>query len=182
MIMDIPVKLMKRTKAYEGTVLKVYDDEVEVKGIHAHWDFIHHDGAAAVVPVADDGRIMMVRQYRHALGRYTLELPAGKVDSPDEPKIECARRELEEETGYRSDNLEHLIDINTTVAFCDEFIGIFVARDLVKTHQNLDEDEEIDVQLWEVDKLVEKIYSGEMTDSKTVAAILAYKNKTEKNQ
>lgn len=174
--MDCPVKLIKRTKAYEGAVLNVYDDEVEIKSTRAHWDFIHHDGAAAVVPVTDDGKILMVRQYRHALGRYTLELPAGKVDSPDEPKIECARRELEEETGYRSDNLEHLIDINTTVAFCDEFIGLFVAKNLIRTHQNLDPDEEIDVQPWDVDELVKRIYSGEMTDSKTIAGILAYKN------
>lgn len=178
--MDKPVKLIKRTKAYKGTVLDVYDDEVEIKGNHAHWDYIHHDGAAAVVPVTDDGKILMVRQYRHALGRYTLELPAGKVDSPDEPKIDCAKRELEEETGYRSDDFEHLIDINTTVAFCDEFIGVFVARNLIKTHQNLDEDEEIDVQPWDVDDLVKKIYAGEMTDSKTIAGILAYKNLTEK--
>lgn len=175
--MDVPVKLISRTKAYDGAVLDVYDDEVEIKGIRTHWDYIHHDGAAAVVPVTDDGKILMVRQYRHALGRYTLELPAGKVDDPNEPKIECAGRELEEETGYRSDDLEHLIDINTTVAFCDEFIGVYVARHLVKTHQNLDADEDIDVSAWSVDELVKKIYAGEMTDSKTIAGILAYKSK-----
>ena len=70
-----------------------------------------------------DGKILMVRQYRNALDRFTLEIPAGKLDAPDEPKIECAARELEEETGFRSENLEFLMTVNTTVAFCDERIG-----------------------------------------------------------
>ena len=173
--MDKPVKLIERKHAYKGVVIDVYDDLVEIKGTQAHWDFIHHDGAAAVVPVMDDGKILMVRQYRHALQRYTLELPAGKVDSPDEPKLECAIRELEEETGYASDDFEHLIDVNTTVAFLDEFISIYVARNLRKTEQNLDPDEEITVEAWELDDLIDKIYKFEITDSKTMAALLAYK-------
>lgn len=91
-------------------------------------DFIHHDGAAAVVPVMDDGKILMVTQYRNALERDTLEIPAGKLDAPGEPGIECASRELEEETGYRSEDLEWLITLRTTVAFCDEKIDIYVAE------------------------------------------------------
>lgn len=174
--MEKPVKLIKRTKAYEGVILNVYDDEVEVKGNRTHWDFIHHDGAACVIPVNDDGKILMVRQYRHALGRYTLELPAGKVDAPDEPHIVCAKRELEEETGYASEDLVHLIDVNTTVAFCDEKIGVFVAKNLKKTQQNLDADEEIDVLALSIDELVEKIYAYEITDAKTIAGLLAYKS------
>ena len=90
---------LKRELKYQGTILKIYEDTVLANGHEAHWDFIHHDGAAAVVPVTDDGKILMVRQYRNALNRETLEIPAGKLDAPDEPKIECAYRELEEETG-----------------------------------------------------------------------------------
>ena len=116
----------------------------------------------------------MVRQYRNALDRETLEIPAGKLDAPDEPKITCAYRELEEETGFRSDNLEYLISINTTVAFCDEAIDIFVARNLIPSHQHLDEDEVIDVEPWELEDLLKLIYEGKMTDGKTVAAICAY--------
>lgn len=173
--MNVPVKLIERQLAHKGAVLDIYDDLVEIRGVQAHWDYIHHDGAAAVVPVTDDGKILMVRQYRHALQRYTLELPAGKVDDPEEPKIECAMRELEEETGYASEDFEHLIDINTTVAFCDEFISIYVARNLRKTEQHLDADEEIDVEEWNIDDLIAKIYNFEITDSKTMAALLAYK-------
>ena len=174
---EAPVKVLEHRLAYQGKILKIYDDLVEVNGRHTHWDLVHHNGAAAVLPVTEDGRILMVRQYRHALGRFTLEIPAGKLDSPDEPMIECARRELEEETGYRSEDLELLININTTVAFCDEFIGVFLARDLKKTQQHLDLDEDINVEAWELPDLLELIYTQKMTDSKTVAAILAYANK-----
>ena len=165
---------LKRQLRYQGTILKIYEDTVLANGHEAHWDFIHHDGAAAVLPVRDDGKILMVRQYRNALDRDTLEIPAGKLDEPDEPKIECAYRELEEETGYRTEKLEYLISLNTTVAFCDEAIDIFVARNLIPSHQHLDEDEVIEVEPWDLEDLLELIYTGKMTDAKTVAAISAY--------
>ena len=174
---EAPVKVLEHRLSYQGKILRIYDDLVEVNGRHTHWDLVHHNGAAAVLPVTDDGKILMVRQYRHALSRYTLEIPAGKLDSPDEPMIECARRELEEETGYRSDDLSLLLNINTTVAFCDEFIGVFLAKDLKKSQQHLDLDEDINVEAWELKDLLELIYTQKMTDSKTVAAILAYANK-----
>lgn len=169
-----PVIRLDRTLKYTGTVLKVYEDKVLANGHEAHWDYIHHDGAAAVVPVTKEGKILMVRQFRNALDRETLEIPAGKVDSPDEPRIECAYRELEEETGFSTEKLEFLIRVNTTVAFCDEGIDVFLARDLIPSHQHLDEDEVIDVEEWELQDLLELIYSGRLTDSKTVAAITAY--------
>lgn len=172
-----PVIRKERNLKYTGAVVKIYEDIVEVNGHEAHWDFIHHDGAAAVVAVADDGRLLMVRQYRNALDRETLEIPAGKLDAPDEPKIECAYRELEEETGYRCEQLEYLMSVNTTVAFCDEAIDIFVARNLIPSKQHLDEDEVINVEAWSVEDLEALIYSGKLTDGKTVAAITAYARK-----
>ena len=172
-----PVIRMDRQLKYTGAILKIYEDTVLANGHEAHWDFIHHDGAAAVVPVTDDGKLLMVRQFRNALNRETLEIPAGKLDDPNEPKIECAYRELEEETGYRCEKLEYLMSMNTTVAFCDEAIDIFVARNLIPSHQHLDEDEVIFVEEWDIADLEELIYSGKMTDAKTVAAILAYARK-----
>ena len=173
--MSEEVKRIGRDLAYEGTVIKVYKDHMKfANGNTAEWDFIHHDGAAAVLPVTEDGKILMVRQYRNALDRYTLEIPAGKLDSPDEAKIDCAYRELEEETGYRCDHLEYLMSVNTTIAFCDEALDIFLARDLKKTHQHLDPDEEIEIEAWELSDLLKRIYAGELTDGKTVSAILAY--------
>ena len=172
-----PVIRMDRQLKYTGAILKIYEDTVIANGHEAHWDFIHHDGAAAVVPVTDDGKLLMVRQFRNALNRETLEIPAGKLDDPNEPKIECAYRELEEETGYRCEKLEYLMSMNTTVAFCDEAIDIFVARNLIPSHQHLDEDEVIFVEEWDIADLEELIYSGKMTDAMTVAAILAYARK-----
>ncbi|MEG0369580.1 MAG: NUDIX hydrolase [Hungatella sp.] len=168
------VKRLKRELKYQGTILKIYEDTVIANGHEAHWDFIHHDGAAAVLPITEDGRILMVRQYRNALDRETLEIPAGKLDDPLEPKIECAYRELEEETGYRSEHLEYLMSVNTTIAFCDEAIDIFVARNLIPSKQHLDEDEIIEVEAWAVDDLLDLIWAGKMTDAKTIAAITAY--------
>ncbi len=172
-----PVVRLDRKLKYTGTILKIYEDTVIANGHEAHWDFIHHDGAAAVVAVTDEGKLLMVRQFRNALNRETLEIPAGKLDDPNEPKIECAYRELEEETGYRCENLEYLMSMNTTVAFCDEAIDIFLARNLIPSHQHLDEDEIIYVEEWALEDLEELIYSGKMTDAKTVAAILAYARK-----
>ena len=122
----------------------------------------------------------MVRQYRNALNRFTLEIPAGKLDAPDEPKVLCAFRELEEETGFRvesPDSLEYLMSLTTTVAFCDEAIDIFVAHNLIPSHQNLDEDEVINVEPCELADLEEMVYTGKITDGKTIAAIMAYARK-----
>ncbi len=172
-----PVVLKERELKYSGAILNVYQDTVLVNGHEAKWDFIKHNGAAAVLPVADDGRILMVRQYRHALGRETLEIPAGKLDYVGESPIACAARELEEETGFRSDHLEFLMMVNTTIAFCDERIDIYVARDLIPSRQHLDEDEEVYVETWALEDLEQMIYEGKLTDSKTVASILAYARK-----
>ena len=176
--MSETLRRVGRELKYEGTILKVYMDDIEMPdGKIAKWDFINHDGAAAVVPVADDGKILMVRQYRNALDRYTLEIPAGKLDDANEDTAVCAARELEEETGYRSDDLEWLLTLRTTVAFCNEKIEIYVARNLIPSHQNLDEDEFVDVKAYSVEELKEMIFAGKIEDSKTIAAILAYDSK-----
>lgn len=176
--MSEDVKRMGRELAYQGTVLKVYKDHMKFSnGNTEDWDFIHHDGAATVIPVMDDGKILMVKQYRNALERDTLEIPAGKLDDPDEEGIVCASRELKEETGYSSDDLEWLLTIRTTVAFCDERIEVFVARNLIPGEQHLDEDEFVDVKAYKLEELKEMIFEGKIQDSKTMAAILAYESK-----
>ena len=176
--MSEDVKRMGRELAYQGTVLKVYKDHMKFSnGNTEDWDFIHHDGAAAVIPVMDDGKILMVKQYRNALERDTLEIPAGKLDDPDEEGIVCASRDLKEETGYSSDDLEWLLTIRTTVAFCNERIEVFVARNLIPGEQHLDEDEFVDVKAYKLEELKEMIFEGKIQDSKTMAAILAYESK-----
>ncbi|HJD43263.1 MAG TPA: NUDIX hydrolase [Candidatus Mediterraneibacter quadrami] len=176
--MDQHIKRINRELKFRGRIVDFYQDTMEITGedgTHtAIWDFIKHKGAAAVVPVTDDGRILMVRQYRNALERYTLEIPAGALDAEDEPGLACASRELEEETGYRSENLEWLITLRTTVAFCNEKIEVYVAKDLIPSRQHLDEDEFIDLKAYSLDDLKEKIFSGEIEDAKTVASLMAY--------
>jgi len=167
-------KRIKRELAYQGTVMKIYKDYVEVNGHSAVWDFFHHNGGAAVVPITKEGKILMVRQYRNAIDRYTLEIPAGAFDSEIESGAERVARELEEETGYKAGNIEWLITSRSMVAFCNEKVEIYVAKDLKPSKQHLDEEESIELMEFSVDELKEKIFNGEIEDSKTVAALLAY--------
>lgn len=162
----------------KGTIVDYYHDIIKVpNGNVVTWDFIWNKGAAAVVPVREDGKIIMVRQYRNAIDRETIEIPAGGLNYPEEPTLDAAARELEEETGFKSEELEFLISIKTTVAFCNENIDIYVAKNLKSSKQNLDEDEFINVESYTVEELCDMIYTGKIEDSKTVSAIMAYKNK-----
>lgn len=169
---------LDRTLVYKGVIIDFYQDTIKVpNGNVVKWDFIGHKGAAAVVAVNEDGKLLMVRQYRNALDRETLEIPAGALDSADEPTHVAAARELEEETGYKAGKLELLITLRTTVAFCNEKIDVYVATDLQPGKQNLDDDEFINVEAHDIDELVQMIYDCKIEDSKTVAALMAYKNK-----
>ena len=169
------IKRLKRELVAKGAIIDYYRDTMQIpNGNTAQWDLIDHKGAAAVVAVRDDGKILMVRQYRHAIDKYTLEIPAGGIN-PGEDPYEAALRELEEETGYHADKAEHLIDIFTTVAFCSEMIFIYKATDLVKSKQHLEEDEFGNVEEFTIDELVELVFNGTIQDSKTICAIMTYK-------
>ncbi len=171
-------KRIKRELVAKGHIIDYYQDTMQIpNGNVAVWDFIRHKGAAAMVAVREDGKLLMVRQYRNALERETLEIPAGGLNGTDEPSDLAAVRELEEETGYRCEHPQFLISIRTTVAFCNEKIDIYVARDLIPGTQHPDEDEFINVEAYTVEELVDMIYAGKLQDSKTVAAILAYARK-----
>ena len=174
-------KRLSRELVAHGAIIDYYQDTMQSpNGNSAKWDFNKHKGAAAVVPIDEQGRLIMVRQYRNALERYTLEIPAGGLQTPEEPTRDAAARELSEETGYHCDQLELLLSIRTTVAFCNEKIDIYVAEHLTPGKQHLDEDEYVQVKAYPLEELVDKIYAGEIQDSKTVAAILAYKDKYHK--
>lgn len=172
------IKRLKRELVAKGHIIDYYRDTMQIpNGNVAEWDFIEHKGAAAVVAVREDGKLLMVRQYRNALERETLEIPAGGLDGADEPTDRAAGRELKEETGYSCDKLELLLSIRTTVAFCNEKIDIYVAENLTPGEQHLDENEYVNVEAYSIDELTDMIYSGIIQDSKTICAILAYKLK-----
>ena len=123
----------------------------------------------------DDGRILMVRQYRNAVDCYSLEIPAGARNVGEELAVTAAR-ELEEETGFRCDNVEFMFDLYTTVAFCNEQIGIYLAKDLIPSKQNLDDDEFLEVEYYTIDELTDFIKDGTIKDGKTIAALMFYKS------
>ena len=168
-------KRLKRELVVNGVLFDYYQDTMQIpNGNIAKWDLIDHKGAAAVVAVREDGKLLMVRQYRNALERETLEIPAGGLNSRQEPTADAAKRELEEETGYICDEVELLTSIYTTVAFCNEKIDIYIARNMRPGKQHLDEDEFINVEAYTVAELKEMIFQCKIQDSKTICGILTY--------
>ena len=177
MALELRPERIGRKLIHNGAIVDIYQDRMKLPdGSEENFDFIKHKGAAAVIPVLDDGRIVMVRQYRNAIDSYTLEIPAGGLNGPDEPTRVAAHRELEEETGYCTDieNVEFLLSLYTTVAFCNEKIDIYVARDLKKTCQHLDDDEFIDVEIFEPEELANMVREGKIVDAKTIAGLMTY--------
>ncbi len=169
---------LERVEIAKGTIITYCHDKIKVPNGHiCEYDFIKHQGAAAILPVLDDGRLLLVRQYRNALDRFTLEIPAGGLDGPDEPTMDAAVRELEEETGYTSDKVSFLISTYPTVAYGNEKIDIYLAEELKKGERRLDEDEFINVEAWSMEDISELIFAGKLQDSKTIAAVMAYSYK-----
>lgn len=134
-------------------------------------DLLKHPGAAAVLPFLDDGRVLLIRQYRHAAGGELLEVPAGKLD-PGEAPEGCAMRELEEETGYRAGRLEPIGAIWPSPGFTDEKIHLYTAHDLRPTEQRLEDDELIELVPMTFEDAIEGVRSGAIDDAKTGMAIL----------
>lgn len=170
------MKRIKRELMYKGSILDIYKDTMEFSnGKREEWDFVSHRmGAAAILPILPDGKLLLVRQYRNALERETIELPAGCRDSLTEDTKVSAIRELEEETGYRSKKVSFLLSLRTTVAFCDEYIDVYLAEELEPGEQHLDDSESIEVEAYKLEEVCQMIYQGKIQDSKTVAAIMAY--------
>ena len=160
-------------KIYEGKVVRLFRDEVELSdGSRAYREVIRHNGAVCILPLTDDGRVACVTQYRHAIGRLTLELPAGKLDSPDEDMLEAAKRELREETGYNAETYTYIGTLYPSPAILSEKIGMYVATGLHKGAQELDEDEFLDVEYMKLGDLVNMVMRGEICDAKTQIAVL----------
>ena len=164
--------LLHRRSVYEGRVVNLSVDRVRLpNGNECELEMIRHPGAAAVVPIDEAGRVLLVRQYRYAASGWLLEVPAGKLDE-GEPPESCAVREVEEETGHRPRELEPLGWIWTTPGFTDEKIWLYLARGLEPTRQNLQADEVLSVERLPIAEAVEMAASGVLRDGKSVCALL----------
>jgi ADP-ribose pyrophosphatase len=157
---------------YEGRTVSVRSERVTLPNGHeVELDVVRHPGAAAVVPLDADGSLLMVRQYRHTVGGWLLEVPAGKL-SPGEEPAACAHRELEEEAGVRATILRELGSIFVSPGFCDERIWLFLATDLVPSEQRLEADEVLAVERVPLAEAERRAFDGELVDAKSTVAIL----------
>ncbi len=158
---------------FEGRVMRVIRDTVRLPNGHESTrEVVLHDGAVAVIPLLSDGSILMERQYRYAQGRTVLEIPAGKLDSPDEPPLSAAIRELKEETGATAEKLTYLGLIVPSVAILTEKIHLYLAEGLTFGERKLDEDEFLNVEKIPLEVLLDMTLQGEIQDSKTQIAVM----------
>ncbi len=168
---------LRSERAYEGRLLKIDADLVRMpNGTEVELEMIRHPGASAVVPMlspldADDPQILLIRQYRYAVDDIIWEIPAGVLD-PGETPLECARRELREETGAVADSIDHLTTIYTTPGFTDERIHLFLATGLSTGTAALKPDEMLETRPEPLSRILELIADGQIQDGKTIIAIL----------
>ncbi len=161
-------------KVYECKIFDIYEDEIILpNGETAKRNILSHNGAAAILPIDENGNIILVKQYRHSVKDSCLEIPAGKLEKGEDP-LECGIRELEEEIGYISEDFSFMFKTYIAVGYSSEVIHIYLAKGLKKTKQNLDEDEFLDVLTYTLEETLEMIQDGRILDSKTIASILFY--------
>ncbi|MFC0135396.1 ADP-ribose pyrophosphatase [Massilia eurypsychrophila] len=154
--------------AYDGGFLKVTRDRIALPdGAETHREFIRHPGAVVILPLFEDGSVLLERQFRYPLDRVFIEYPAGKID-PGEDPLACAKRELQEETGYTATDWHFLCTIHNAIAYSDEHLDLYLARNLTAGEAQLDDGEFLETFRASVPEMLEKVKSGEVTDVKTV--------------
>ncbi len=159
---------VESTTLYSGNFLTLKRDTVALPdGKHATREFVMHPGAVMVIPLFDDGRVLMERQYRYPLSRVMTEFPAGKLD-PQEGALACAKRELREETGYTAREYVYLTRIHPVISYSTEFIDIYLARGLTAGEAKLDEGEFLETFTATLPELLEWVRNGQITDVKTI--------------
>ncbi|MDR5820527.1 NUDIX hydrolase [Caballeronia sp. LZ043] len=156
---------------HEGKFLTLKRDTVELPdGKHATREFVEHPGAVMILPVFDDGRVLLERQFRYPVGRVLLEFPAGKLD-PNESELNCAKRELQEETGYTAREWTFLTRIHPVISYSTEFIDIYLARGLVEGDARLDEGEFLETFIADEAQLMNWVKDGSISDVKTIIGV-----------
>ena len=158
---------------FDGVILHVFKDTVQLpNGKETTREVIRHVGAVGVIPLTDDGKVIIERQFRYPLNRVVTEIPAGKLDSTAEDRLSAAKRELEEETGYTAKEWISMGDYYPTPAYCDERITLYLAKGLSLGQRHLDEDEFLNFAAVPLSDLVDAVMDGRITDGKTQVAVL----------
>jgi ADP-ribose pyrophosphatase len=168
----LPRQLLESEKIFKGVVFDVERDRLrEESGIEVVRDVVRHPGGAGALPLFDDGRVALVKQYRHPARRELLEIPAGRIENDETPE-QCAAREVEQEIGFRAGRMEKLAKFYSTPGFCEERLYVYLATGLIPGSQNLDHDELIEIVYLPLDEAVRMAERGEIEDSKTIIALL----------
>jgi ADP-ribose pyrophosphatase len=170
--MDLIEKKLSSEEIFDGVAIHLFRDEILLpngnKGVR---EVVRHPGAVCVIPITDDGEIIFVNQFRYALERVTLEVPAGKLEKGEDP-MEAALRELSEETGVTAERIEPLDALYTSPALIDEIIYMYIAAGLSQGEQHLDDDEFVNAVKIPLDEAIDMIMSGKILDAKTQLIIL----------
>lgn len=166
--MDLKETRLDGEVAYDGSFLKVTRDRISLPdGAETYREFIRHPGAVVILPVFDDGSVLLERQFRYPLDQVFIEYPAGKID-PGEDPLECARRELQEETGYTASEWQFVCSIHNAIAYSDEHLDLYLARGLTAGEAQLDDGEFLETFRASVPEMLAMIRNGQVTDVKTV--------------
>jgi len=169
---NLTEKKISSEVVFKGRFLDVRRDIVTLpNNATSTREWIKHPGAVCIIPKLSNDTIALIRQYRYPVSKEMIELPAGKLDNNESPK-ECAQRELEEEIGYKSNKLTFVTNIHPAIGFADEVMSLYFAENLVKTTVNLDPDEFLEIMPTKLKKAVEMVWSGTITDVKTIIGIL----------
>ena len=180
--MTFEEKTIDSEMIYEGSILNVRRDTVTaVNGKPAKREIIEHSGGVTLAAVTNEGKLVLVRQYRHAAGKVVLESPAGRIEPNEDPKL-TALRELKEETGYTAENIEYVCTFYSSIGYSEEKIHLFYAWGLAPGETDFDDTEAIITEEYDVFQLKEMVLAGEIEDSKTIAAIMVAVAKAEKAQ
>ena len=159
---------------YTGKVFNIEKDRITLPdGRQTVRETVVHGGAAAILPIDNDGKIIFVRQYRHSAKAMTLEIPAGTLEKGEDPEI-CSVRELEEETGFKAEKMEYMFKLYSSIGFCSEVLYFYKAEGLYNGTLNPDDDEFIEVERYYPEEAVKLIKEGKICDSKTASAVYAY--------
>lgn len=172
--MTFEEKTIESELIYKGAILNLRRDKVTVPNGHSYREIIEHNGGAVLAAVTNEGKMVMVRQYRKPANRVVFEAPAGKIDPGEEPEV-TAVRELKEETGYTAGNVRYLTHFYPSVGYSEEKLHLYLCTDLTPGETSFDENECLDIEEWDIDQLCQMIVDGQICDGKTIIAILLVK-------